>query len=196
MTSSEPTITVVIAGDTTLRESVEAAINQRESLITVASVDADQAMATAVDRVPDVVVITEPAGGNAPASDLARQIGAALPGVRILSVYRTTGSADPDPLIDGWIAGRLDLDSDHSVADAVEWVFMGEAVLDADLAAVVLDRHRQGASRLPLTPTEEEVLNRLASGDPVDEVAHDYAVTARLVRQHAGGALARLHPRG
>lgn len=194
MKSPGPTITVIVVGDGPIRESVEAAINQRESLIVVGSVDAAQTGETVVGLVPDVVIITEPTGDSASPAALAREIGGALPASRILTVYKGTGSVDPDPLIDGWIAGRVDLDSDVSVADAVEWVFRGEAVLDADLAAVVLDRHRQGASPFPMTPTEEEVLNRLAQGDPVEALAHDYAVTPRLVRQHAGGALARLHP--
>ena len=44
-----------------------------------------------------------------------------------------------------------------------------------------------------LTPTEQEVLNRIASGAPPDSIAELHGVTSHLVRLHAGYAIIKLY---
>ncbi len=194
MSSSGPSIGVVIVGESTVRTRIEEEIARRDDQLVIGSVDADQGVATAVGRAPDVVIITSPPGGDPDIVELGRAIGAALPATRILVATDGGSAANPEGLIDAWVCGVVDLADGVSVADAVEQVFLGEAILDPPLAGAVLARHGQGGSANRLTATEEEVLNRVAAGDTVDALAADYAVTARLVRLHLGGALARLHP--
>lgn len=194
MSISGPSFTVVVVGDDEFRQRAEPLLQERDTLLVIGSVDADTAVATTVGRSPDVVVIAEPPSPGTTAAELAVQIGAALPASRVLVVTHGGPSPDPSGLIDAWVGGVLDLDAGPPLADAVEWIALGEGIVDAGLATATLDRHRAGASSVPLTATEEEVLTRLAEGAETDALATEYAVTPRLVRLHAGGALSRLHP--
>jgi two-component system, NarL family, response regulator DesR len=196
MSSNGPSFTVVIVGDDALRHRVEPLLEGRDSLLVIGSVDADQGVTTALGRAPDVVVIADQPGGGETAASLGGQIGAALPATRLLVVTQGRPATDPASLIDAWVGGVVDLDAGMPLAEAVERLALGEGILDAGLAAAVLERHRAGTGTgvEPLTATEDEVLTRLAAGAEVDVLAAEYAVSARLVRQHAGGALARLHP--
>jgi DNA-binding NarL/FixJ family response regulator len=195
MTISEPWFTAVLIGDGSFCDRVGALLQARPSLVVSGTVGADDAVTAAVGWAPDVVVIADPPGEGRTTVELAAAIGAALPASRLLVV--TEGGAaptDPAGLIGAWVGGVVDLDVGPDLADAVESLALGEALLDRTMATVALERHAAGASAVALTPTEEEVLRRLAAGDPVDMLAAEHAVPTRLVRLHAGGALARLHP--
>src|SRR5690606_16753023 len=87
-----------------------------------------------------------------------------------------------DPVLDG-----------HELRAAVVGLHLGEARVDAPLARFVRERiAAEGSGLVPLTATEDEVLRRLADGEGVEALAEAYAVSPRLVRQVAGGALARV----
>jgi DNA-binding NarL/FixJ family response regulator len=191
----EPSFTVVIVGDADFIAAVEPQVQASTALLGIGSVGADQAVATSIGRAPDVVVIADPPGPEGPsAAELAGEIGEALAASRILIVRRDGSAASPDEMIDHWVGGVVDHDSGVDLATAVELLACGEAMLDAPLAASVLQRHSDGRSPVALSPTEEEVITRMAGGASAETLADEYAVTPRLVRLHAGGALARLHP--
>ncbi|MFP4511471.1 MAG: hypothetical protein ACLFRV_00825 [Acidimicrobiales bacterium] len=193
MTAAEPSFTVMLVGDDDLFQRAEPQLQASSSLLGIGSVAADEAVATALGRAPDVVVIADPVGTPGPSvAELARRIGAALAASRVLVVDRG-GSTGPDELIDAGVGGVVPLDG-TDLAAAIESLVFGEALLDQALAAAVLERHRDGRSPVALSPTEDEVVTRLAAGSTVDALAEQYAVSPRLVRLHAGGALARLHP--
>jgi DNA-binding NarL/FixJ family response regulator len=150
-----------------------------------------------VGRAPDVVVLGDVGrADDVDAGALAASLGRALPASRLLVAVHDDAVGDPHALIDGWVGGVVHLDAEGamSLVEAIECLALGEGLLDATLARAVLERHRQTSGVAPLTPTEEEVLARLADGASAETLAGEYAVSPRLVRLHAGGALARLHP--
>lgn len=194
MTAAEPCFTVVLVGDEEFIAWAEPQIQGSTSLLGIGSVGADQAVATAVGRAPDVVVIADPPGPDGTsAAELSRQIGATLAACRELLVARDGATTDADSLIDAWVGGVIRFGS-ADLAEAIEQLGFGEALLDQPLAAAVLERHRAGRSPVELSPTEHEVITRLAAGDTPVVLAEEYAVTPRMVRLHASGPLARLHP--
>lgn len=76
----------------------------------------------------------------------------------------------------------------------------GEAVLSGGQAREMLDDFDRIAPRLDevehapsLTPTEREVLERLAKGERPSDIAVEYEVTDRLVNLHAGYAVGKVH---
>jgi DNA-binding NarL/FixJ family response regulator len=195
MTINGPRFTVVLVGDAEFLAEAEPAIQASDDLLVIGAVDYDQAGSTAVGRAPDVVVISETGRpGDSAATDVARRVGAALPASRILVVAHGPAHTDPDRLIDSWVGGVIDLDGPDDLASAIERLALGEGFVSAPLAAAILSRHRAGSTPAPLSVTEEEVLGRLADGAAVADLADEYAVSPRLVRLHAGGSLARLHP--
>ena len=192
----EPSFTVVLVGDLEACESLAAPIRESESLLLTGVVEASDATAI-VGRAPDVVVLVDVGRGDGvDAGALAASLGRALPASRILVAAHDDAIGDPQALIDGWVGGVVHLDTDGhtSLVEAIECVALGEGLLDAALARAVLERHRGHTTVAPLTPTEEEVLGRLADGASAETLASEYAVSPRLVRLHAGGALSRLHP--
>lgn len=194
MAHVEPSFTVVLVGDADICESLAGPIRESESLLLTGVVRPEEAASTVVGRAPDVVVLVE--AGSADSAglvELGASLGRALPATRFLLVAEGS-PADPGAYRDAWIGGVVAREGDVPLVDAIEWLAHGEGVLDPGLAAAVLARHEAGGSSVPLTPTEHEVLRRLAAGDSADVLAAEYAVSPRLVRLHAGGALARLHP--
>jgi DNA-binding NarL/FixJ family response regulator len=193
MAHVEPNLTVVLVGDPDLCESLAGPVRQRASLLLTGIFRAEEAAAV-VGRAPDIVVLVDagPVEHEALLA-LGAALGRALPASRLL-LATDHDPADPARLLDAWVGGIVHLDGDLELVEAVEWLAHGEAVLDPALAAAVLARHEGGASPVTLTPTEHEVLRRLAAGDSADTLAAEYAVSPRLVRVHAGGAVARLHP--
>ena len=194
MANLEPSFTVVLIGDPDACERLAGPIRDRASLLLTGIVDHHEAAATVVGRAPDVVVLIGPGGQGCETTLLATELGRALPASRLLVVVEDGQTVDAAALIDGWVGGVVSIDGPIALVDAIEAVASGEALIDAGLAAAVLARHQAGGSSVPLTATEQEVLRRLAEGATVDTLAAEYAVSPRLVRQHAGGALARLHP--
>lgn len=192
MANPEPSFTVVLVGDPDVCERLAAPIRERPSLLLTGLVTHDEAAATVIGRAPDVVVLVGP---PADITTVAVELGRALPASRLLVAL---AGIDPSPergaLVASFVGGVLDLDGPIPLVEAIEGIACGEAFLDPPMAAAILERHHAGASDVALTATEGEVLRRLAEGATAEVLAAEYAVSPRLVRQHAGGALARLHP--
>lgn len=149
---------------------------------------ADELAGTLARGAPDVLVVV---GGDA---ELAA-VGAVLPDAPATRALAVLDEAiEPGHLVAAGIGAVVSAGADAAMlAEAVSGLFHGEGFLDAALARHVLDAHR-AAGPDALSATEDEVLSRLAEGTDVATLADDYAVTPRLVRLHAGGALARLLP--
>ncbi|HSL57988.1 MAG TPA: hypothetical protein VK866_09120 [Acidimicrobiales bacterium] len=173
---------VVVAGDDHHRRTVRAALAGHPDLRVVAEAgDAGGAVMAAAQTVPDVVVLHVDLG-----PDLARaahRIEHDLPGTAVVIV----GPCPPELALDTGAVAVI-ADDAPELADAVWGASRGEARLDAALAALLLTDGPTGAE---LSPTEAEVLRRLAGHDAVERIAADYDVPARLVRVHARAAVDR-----
>lgn len=187
---TDPLVTVVVGGaDPAGRDAVVAALGEHSRLAVVGNADANDVVAVAGDSVPDVVVLLDEPG----ATDAAATIGWMHPATRFLLVVDGPCTVTPAQVLDAGFGGVVDIGSSRDVAEAVDGLAHGEGFADADIASEVLDRRRRGESQR-LSPTEEAVLERIAAGESVDAIGEDFVVAARLVRLHAGGAMARLGP--
>lgn len=185
METATPTALIVGSTDATsaLRDRIAG-----ETVDVVGTADADGLDEALAPGAVDVLVVVPGASELAAAATALRR----SPGTRALAV--TDGPTDPAALVDAGIGGVIASSAaDTDLAAAVVGLARGEGTLDAALARHVLEAHAD-PERDPLSPTEEEVLGRLAAGESVEAIAEDYAVTPRLVRLHAGGPLARLLP--
>lgn len=174
---------VVVAGrEDHHRRAVRSALAGHPELRVVAEAgDAGGALMAASQTVPDVVVLHADLG-----TDLVRaahRIDHDLPGTAMVVV----GSVPADVALDSGVVGVVP-DDPAVVAAAVWGAARGEAHLDAGLAAALLDA---GTAADRLSPTEAEVLRRLARHDAVETIAADYDVEPRLVRVHARSAVDR-----
>lgn len=183
-----PSLNVVVAAvepgaGAHLRELLDAAPGV--SVLDV--VGADTLADTVARGAPDVVVL---AAGQ-PGLDAAASIAPRAAATRFVAVV--DGVAAPEALVAASVGAVVAAEAvDAELVAAVRGLSLGEAFVDTALAGHVLARYRSADAPRALSPTEEEVLTRLAAGDDVATLADDYAVTARLVRLHVGGALSRL----
>lgn len=184
MDSATPTVLLVGPADATssLRSRLDG--DAVDVVGTTDAVELDDAVAAGA---VDLLVVV-------PGPDELAAVGALLqrsPGTRALAV--SDDPTDPAALVEAGIGGVVAASAeDGHLTGAIVGLARGEGFLDAALARHVIDAH--AASDLDLSPTEEEVLSRLADGETAEAIADDYAVTPRLVRLHAGGPLARLLP--
>lgn len=184
MDATDHPITVLVVGHPEPAAPLVAALGAPQ--FRADAVEADALAARLADGAVDVIVVTE---GPAPLAAVAA-VSRSAPATRHLAVGEGFDAAALlDAGVGGVVSGPVDA---TTLARAVVGIAHGEGFLDAGVAREVLARH--DATGLALTPTEDEVLRRLADGHTADEVADDYAVTPRLVRLHAGGAISRLLP--
>lgn len=194
MTISGPCFTVVLVGDDAFIGRNEPEVQALDELLVIGAVGWDQAVATAVGRSPDIVAVQVGPGEEPVVADAVVRIATGLPATRILAVTTGQPVADAEALIAAGVASVVDIDGPDVLAETIGRLATGEAFLDPAFATAVLACHQAGGSTVPLTPTEKEVVKRLAAGDSVDALSVEYSVSQRLVRLHAGGAIARLHP--
>lgn len=185
--ASRPLVTVVVGG--TDRRGVVAALADRPGLAVVGEAEVSEVAAEAIGRVPDVVVLID--GADDPVAAVTA-IGRALPAARILLAVHESCSVEPARLVDAGVGGVIGTGDLEAVATAVDGLAHGEGFPDAAIAAEVLRRHRLGESSVPLSSTEEAVLDQIADGDDIDAIATVHVVPPRLVRLHAAGAMARV----
>lgn len=183
MDATPPPLTVLVAGAPDAVGAIVAALESPR--LRVETVTPEQLGTSLRAGASDVVVLTDEPAAVAAVADAART----TPATRYLAV---TSGMDPAVALDAGIGGVVAGSDPAALQGAVVGIALGEGFMDARLAQEVLDRHRQRG--LELTATEEEVVSRLSSGDDAETIADEYAVTPRLVRLHAGGALSRLLP--
>ena len=153
-----------------------------------------------VDTVPDVVIVDD-ALADPSAPDVLAAIREQVPISRAVLLF----ADDDDKAYRSLAAGALAAIAHHAdpilIAEAVRGVARGESVLAPGMAErLIVDVDRLGAQQgsvlaptPSLTPTEREVLTRVAQGRTPADIAAMHAVSARLVNLHAGYAVAKLH---
>jgi two-component system response regulator DesR len=139
------------------------------------------------DVVPDVLLVsTELPGVDVTA--LCRRLATVLPICRVVLVFGPTSA--PYEAVAAGAAGAVALtDLTSNGVWTVRRTVRGEALIPAQWAASILD----DSTAPPLTPTEREVLQRLANGATPEAVAALHEVPLRLVHLHAGYAMAKIH---
>lgn len=114
--------------------------------------------------------------------------------VVVLTVFK-----DKQKVMDALDAGAagylLKTASPEEIVRGLEQVFMGGAVLSPAVARIVLKEMRKPAAseQFHLTPREFEVLEQLAKGFSVKEIADKLGMTPRTARFHLSKIYEKLH---
>lgn len=159
--------------------------------------DTDEAIAQARELLPDVVLLELPNPAVDPRQLLTR-LRQELPVVRILPVADRLDADTYDLLLLGATGGVDRSEHPKAITSLLVGAARREAALPHAWAQQAMEDVASVNSRDPfadvlrLTETERELLERLAGGASVDEVADEYKVTYRLVALHIGYIVAKL----
>jgi len=196
-------VRVLIADDQALfRRGLFAVLSSEQGIEVVAEAeDGEEALAKAVELVPDVVLLDV----RMPRMDgieAARRIKEAVPSTKLLML---TVSDEEDDLYDAIKAGAngylLKEVSVEEVAGAIHAVARGQSLISPPMASKLLREFnalaRQAAEReqLPapvLTPRELEVLKLVARGMSNKEVADHLFISENTVKNHVRNILEKL----
>ena len=196
-------LTVMLASDhAATRAGIRRALEPHRLRVIAEASDAVEAVRTALDKGPDVCLLSVELPGNG--IDAARQIRQSLPSVKI--VMLTDAARDEDLFgalragADGYLpmstsAGRLGY--------AIRGVAEGEAALPRNMTArLILEFRDRGARRrfsLPtagreaeLTAREFEVIERLRRRERTAEIAARLGISEVTVRRHVSSVLHKL----
>lgn len=171
--------------------------------------DVDGAVATIVEREPDVVLLDVhlPGGGGV---EILRRLATEAPSAKCLAL---SVSDDPEDVIAviragarGYVTKTI---SPPELADAIRRVQDDDAVFSPRLAGFVLDAFASGSTARPpgggaseaatsdadldqLTPREREVLRHIARGYLYKEIAQRLGISVKTVEAHVSAVLRKL----
>jgi DNA-binding NarL/FixJ family response regulator len=187
---------VVIAEDAAImRDGLTGILTRRGHSVLAAVGDADGLLAAVAAHQPDVAVIdvrmppTHTDEGLRAAATVRQRFPAT--GVLVFSQYIEARAASAllasDPSGVGYLLKDRVADVSDFV-DALERVAAGGTVLDPEVVAHLLRRHRDPA----LTPREGEVLSLIAQGRSNAAIAAELFITAKVVEKHVASIFDKL----
>jgi len=190
-------IRVVIVDDhPVVREGLRLMLEQRPDFEVVGEgADGAQAIALAIDLVPDVMLLDV----LMPSSDgisAIREIKRLTPTTQVIVL---TSYAEDDYIFNAITAGALSYllkdAAPEDLAGAVRAAMRGESVLHPMVAVRVLRevRSRKQPPWRDLTPRELEVLTHVARGRSNQEIARELVLSEATVRTHMANILSKLH---
>jgi len=193
--------TVFVAHDShQQRRRITAAIDDQPDLTVVGdSAVGDEARTLLFDLVPDVAVIATTLP-KVDVIELCAALHERIPVVRLLLVSETDDERSFGA-VDVGARGLLVLPADDArIAWTVRRIARGEGIVTpgwarallAEIEALGTDPDGSLVEPPKLSPTELEVLRRLASGAEPDAIGQLHEVSTRLVNLHAGFAVSRL----
>ncbi len=200
------TIRVLIADDhERFRRGLRMVLEAEDGMEVVAeAANGAEAVARVEEQAPDVVLmdVRMPTMNGIEAT---RAIRSAFPSTRIIML---TVSDEEDDLFDAVKAGAngylLKEVSIEEVADAVRAVVQGHSLISPSMAAKLITEFGSLARRAQvaevegnpsLSPTELEVLKRVATGMANEEIAAELSVSTAAVRNHVANILVKLQLR-
>jgi DNA-binding NarL/FixJ family response regulator len=164
------------------------------------AVDADEAVAQALEGRPDVVLIAAalPGGGI----EAARRISARLPGVRLVVLSDHTNGDELLAAVRAGASGYLGRDVDQRrLPTVINAVLAGETALPRRHTEHLLEALRgrdiqrslvAARASSPVTDREWEVLDLLAEGAATSVMARRLGISEVTVRRHVSSLLAKL----
>jgi DNA-binding NarL/FixJ family response regulator len=197
-------VTVVAAAGHLLNDQIIREIGAADGVELVGRGGAPaEAEAAIVGQVPQVALVGVDLGRDPDAVlQLCVTVREELPAVALVAVADTDRPEALFPcILNGAISCYLTKAPAAPLLDTIAFAHRREAVLPPGVAAALLEEYERldaddSALLAPaphLTPTEDDILRRLAAGADVDAVADAYEAPARVVRAYVGDAVARLH---
>jgi two-component system, NarL family, response regulator LiaR len=190
-------ITVVIADDhPVVRQGLRTFLDLQEDLEVVAEAsNGEEAVARAVEFVPDVVVL-DLVMPKMDGIEAIRGIRDTSPSTRVLVLTSFLDDEKVLPAVKAGAAGYLLKDAEPGeLANAIRTVTRGEALLHPTVAAKVVQElaSRDRSPVAELTERELEVLRLLARGLANKAIALELNVSEKTVKTHVSNILAKLH---
>ncbi len=187
---------VIIDDHPVVRQGLRLMLEQRPDLEVVGEgADGEQAIALAIELVPDVMLLDLLLPGTDGISAV-REIKRLTPTTQVIIL---TSYAQDDYIFNAIKAGALsyllkDAGPEDLVA-AVRAAVRGESVLHPMVAARLLRevRSRERSPWSDLTPRELEVLTYVARGRSNQEIARELVLSEATVRTHMANILSKLH---
>jgi len=185
------TLRILLAEDhALLREGLRALLDEGDggALRIIDEVaDGHDAVARALDRGPDVVVMDVGLPGLN-GIEAARQITAERPDIRVIMLTMHDDAATVDRALRAGARGYLlkGCDAD-TLRTAIETVARGEVYLHSAISDVVLQGYLQGGEDTdtnPLTPREREVVQLIAEGNTSREIAQRLGLKTKTVQNY------------
>jgi DNA-binding NarL/FixJ family response regulator len=199
--SSRPIKVLIVDDERTFGEALEVALGREKDLRVIhVAVDGNEAVAAAVERHPDVVLMD-----------------VAMPGMSGIEATRRIKESDPDAAVvilsghddthllaravQAGASGMLrKTEAVVDVASAVRRVHRGEAIHDAEEVELAQRRlrHRRdidqdAEERLDrLTPRELQIMSLMAAGHGPDEIATELGMSPNTLRTHTQNVLTKL----
>jgi two-component system NarL family response regulator len=195
-------IRVLVADDHALfRQALRAVLAEESDLELVGEAgDGEEAVAMAVDLAPDVVLMDVRMPKLA-GIDATRQIGAAMPAVKIVMLTVSDEEGDLFEAIKAGASGYLLKEVDPTeIADAVRQIHAGHSLLSPVVAsklvsefAAISKRADERSTRPSLTPRELEVLQLAADGMTNRQIGRRLGISENTVKNHIRNILEKLH---
>jgi two-component system, NarL family, response regulator LiaR len=176
-----------------VREGLRTFLDLQEGIEVVGeAADGVEGVAAAERLRPDVVLmdlVMPRLDGVGAMRELRRR----LPGVRVIVL---TSFAEDDKLLPAVQAGAagylLKNAQPQELARAVRAAHAGEALLDPQVAARLLESIAQPVAADPLTRREREVLELIGRGMSNKRIARELGIAEKTVKTHVGHVLAKL----
>jgi two-component system, NarL family, response regulator DegU len=180
-----------------LRQAVRRALEDAGMDVVAEAGDGSEAVRLAGDVVPDVIVmdVSMPVLDGVEAT---RRIHAVTPELPIVVLTMHGEETQRREALDAGATGFLTKDA--SMQDVVRTVFQaarGDVALSPELASSILSELRAPSTKSssPLTPREEEVLQRIADGLSTSEVAEQLFISGKTVKNHLASIYQKLDAR-
>lgn len=193
-------VSILVADDHKIfREGLRALIDRQKGMRVVAEAeDGRRAVRLAQELAPDVVVM-DVSMPQLNGFEATRQIVERVPGVRVLALSMHSEEPYVGEMLSAGASGYLLKDcAFDELAGAIETVMSGRVYLSPDITArVVEDYARQYAEPRPAAPSrltgrEREVVQLLAEGRAVKEIADLLHVSTKTVETHKNRVMKKL----
>jgi DNA-binding NarL/FixJ family response regulator len=199
-----PTTVVLVDDEHLIRAALARALSDGGIELVGEAVNGEDAIATAVDVRPDVVLMDLRLPGLSGVQAI-EQLALLAPASRVLVLTRSKQNRVIEATIAGASGYILKSASADAIISAVRATAAGESVLSPQIAGKLLRHTRQldipvkttdsavVAIRAALTDRDPEIFKRLASGDSNHEIARDLTLSTNTVANHIASVLAKLH---
>ena len=198
---TEEKIRIAVIDDHPLyREGVVSTLSgHREMEVVAQGASAEEALKIAEELLPDIMLLDIQMRGNGLVC--ASEISKKYPVTKTIIL---TVSEDGDDILEAFQSGARGYVvkgvSGSELSNIVRSVYAGETYVTPTLASQVLSEMSKSKETPPseiesLTPRENQILERVASGDLNKEIAFDLGISEKTVKHYMTNIMQKLHAR-